>query len=138
MEEKIIMKVLYYTSTTSKKGEQLQEAIESVVKPGNTEIYRDFESLCKRLRRQTYVLDVSILFAKNKSELMGFLSIKNLLFDLRIILILPDGEKETITKGHMLFPRFLTYGDNDFEDVAAVLRKMFQKKTFATSELMVS
>jgi len=46
---------------------------------------------------------------------------------MRIILILPDEDNETITMGHTLFPRFSTYADSDFKDVAAVLKKMIRQ-----------
>jgi len=121
------MKILYYTSTINGSGERLQEAIESVVQAENTEIYRNLESLIQRLRRPTQLLDVSILLANSRTDFLDLLSIRDLLLNLRIILILPDGNKETITRGHTLFPRFLTYANSDFKDVAAVLKKMIQK-----------
>jgi len=46
------------------------------------------------------------------------------LWDTRIILILPDRDRETITNGLKLRPRFFTYADEDFGEVAAVLAKM--------------
>jgi len=121
------MKILYYTSTTNGAGERLQEAIESVVQAENTEIYRNLESLIQRLRRPTQLWDVSILCTNSRADFLDLLSIRELLLNLRIILILPDDNAETITKGHTLFPRFLTYANSDFKDVAAVLKKMIQK-----------
>lgn len=121
------MNILYYTSTINGAGKRLQEAIESVVQAENTEIYRNLESLIQRLRRPTQLLDVSILLANSRTDFLDLLSIRDLLLNLRIILILPDGNKETITRGHTLFPRFLTYVNSDFKDVAAVLKKMIQK-----------
>jgi hypothetical protein len=121
------MKILYYSSTINGAGEWLQEAIESVVQAEKTEIYRNLESLSQRLRRPTQLPDVSILFANSRADFMDLLPIRDLLLNLRIILILPDGNKETITRGHTLFPRFLTYANSDFKDVAAVLKKMIQK-----------
>lgn len=121
------MNILYYTSTINGAGERLQEAIESVVQAENTEVYRNLESFIQRLRRPTQLLDVSILFANSRTDFLDLLSIRDLLLNLRIILILPDGNKETITRGHTLFPRFLTYANSDFKDVAAVLKKMIQK-----------
>ncbi|MCJ7779472.1 MAG: hypothetical protein MUQ27_01475, partial [Acidimicrobiia bacterium] len=47
--------------------------------------------------------------------------IRDLLDRIRIILILPDRNKDTINKGHTLFPRFLTYVDGNFDWVTAVL-----------------
>lgn len=121
------MNILYYTSTINGAGERLQEAIESVVQAENTEVYRNLESFIQRLRRPTQLLDVSILLANSRTDFLDLLSIRDLLLNLRIILILPDGNKETITRGHTLFPRFLTYANSDFKDVAAVLKKMIQK-----------
>jgi hypothetical protein len=121
------MNILYYTSTINGAGKRLQEAIESVVQAENTEIYRNLESLIQRLRRPTQLLDVSILLANSRTDFLDLLSIRDLLLNLRIILILPDGNTETITRGHTLFPRFLTYANSDFKDVAAVLKKMIQK-----------
>ena len=121
------MKILYYSSIINGAGERLQEAIESVVQAGKTEIYRNLESLSQRLRRPTQLPEVSILFANSRADFMELLSIRDLLLNLRIILILPDANKETITRGHTLFPRFLTYANSDFKDVAAVLKKMIQK-----------
>ena len=35
-------------------------------------------------------------------------------------------EEDTVSKGHLLRPRYLTYADGDFEDVAAVLEKILR------------
>jgi hypothetical protein len=39
-------------------------------------------------------------------------------------LILPDADPQTIARGHNLRPRYLSNIQSDFQDVAAVLRKM--------------
>jgi hypothetical protein len=62
--------------------------------------------------------------ASSREDLEAILSIVELFYDLRIILILPDRKKETISKGLKLYPRYLSYADGDFSDVAAVLEKM--------------
>ena len=64
--------------------------------------------------------------ATTKEELSGILSVRELLVDVRIILVLPDQDKDSIKKGHTMWPRFLTYASSDFSDAAAVLRKMIQ------------
>jgi len=49
-------------------------------------------------------------------------------------------EQDTYLKGHKLYPRFMSYMDGDFSDVALVLAKMledaYQKKR-RSSEMMV-
>ena len=122
------MRVLYYRTINKGGGERLQKVIESVIPIENTEVCQDIEELGRRLRLPTCDLSVSIIFAKNKAELFDLILLKRLLLNLRIILILPDGDNETITMGHTLFPRFLTYKDSDFKDVEAVLKKIIQKE----------
>ena len=66
----------------------------------------------------------------SREDLVDLLSIRNLLDDLRVILLLPNREKETINKGHTLRPRFLTYADSNLLNVAAVLSKMLRNTNF--------
>jgi len=122
------MKVLYYGTINNGAGKRLQKIIESVVPTENTEVCRDIEELGRRLRLPTSDINISVLYTKNKAELFDLVLIKNLMLNLRILLILPDGDNETITMGHTLFPRFLTYADSDFKDVEAVLKKMIQQE----------
>ena len=122
------MKVLYYGTTTNGAGKRLHKAIESVVPIEDIEVYRDIEALGRRLRLPTCDLSISVFFTKNKADLFDLILIKKLLLNLRILLVLPDGDNETITMGHTLFPRFLTYADSDFKDVEAVLKKIIQKE----------
>ena len=121
------MKVLYFGTTKNGDGKRLQQVIESVVPIEDIEIYRNIEELGKRLRLPTSDLRIFVLLTKSKTELFDLILIKKWLLDLRILLILPDGDNETITMGHTLFPRFLTYADNDFKDVEAVLKRMVQQ-----------
>jgi hypothetical protein len=66
--------------------------------------------------------------AANKEDLLYLVANKELIWNLRVILILPDREEDTVTKGHLLRPRFLTYADGNFLDVATVLGKMLQSR----------
>jgi hypothetical protein len=122
------MKVLYYGTMNHNDGKRLQTAIESIVPIENTEIYRKIEELDRRLRLPTCDITISVFFTKSKAELFDLVLLKESLLKLRIILILPDEDKETINMGHTLFPRFITYIDSDFKDVKAVLRKMIQQE----------
>ena len=118
------MTLIYYTPTSNSAGERLRKAINAVVPAKRTEIYRTIGSLSRRLRQPTYNLNIAILLAAGRKELSDLLSLRDLFRDIRIILLLPDRKKETISKGHKLYPRFLSYIDTDFTDVAAVFEKM--------------
>ena len=92
------------------------------------EIYRNIDSFTKRLRKPTFDIDISILMAANKKQFSDLLFIKEALRDIKIILILPDRESDTISRGHKLYPRFVSYIDSDFKEVGAVLEKMIKNK----------
>ena len=122
------MSVLFYATVTDGPGKRLQRVIEELVPEENTEIYRTIESLFRRLREPTYDLSIAVLLAASRGALLDILSIRDLLCHLRIILVLPDGQDDTIAKGHTLRPRYSTYVDSDFADVAAVLSKMLENR----------
>ena len=70
---------------------------------------------------------IAILLASSREELQDILSIRELLEDTKIILIVPDTNPDTVAKGHTLRPRFLSDCNSDFVDVAAVLGQMIRK-----------
>ena len=109
-------------------GAKLLGIIEGLGINEKIEIYRNIDSLNKRLRKPTYNIDIFILIAPNKEQLTEVLLIKEELRDTKIILILPDRESDTISRGHKLYPRFVSYIDSDFKEVGAVLEKMIKNK----------
>ncbi|MEN6332381.1 MAG: hypothetical protein ABFD57_10375 [Smithella sp.] len=67
------------------------------------------------------------MLAASGKELEDILSIRELLEDAKIILIVPDTDPATLARGHTLRPRFLSDCGSDFVDVAAVLGRMIER-----------
>ena len=120
------MALIYYSQNNNGIGERLQKAINAAIPEELTEVYGSLESLSQRLCQLTYKLKIAVLLAASREELLGILSIRDLLDDIRIILILPDREKKTVSEGLRLYPRFFTYVDSNFNDVTGVLEKMMK------------
>ncbi len=120
------MALIYYTQNNNGIGERLQKAINAAVPEELTKVYGSLESLSQRLCQLTYNLKIAVLLAANREELLGILSVRDLFRDIPIILILPDQEKETVSDGLRLSPRFFTYVDSNFKDVTGVLEKMMK------------
>jgi hypothetical protein len=118
------MKLLLFMSGTDEVGERLQRIVEAAVPKTDVEICRTIDRLSYVLRRYSTEIAIAILSASSANELLDFLSIGDLLEDMRIILVLPDRDNNTIANAHILRPRFLTYVDSDFAEVIAVLKKM--------------
>ena len=121
------MGILFYTNGVDEDSHLLLAEIESVAKTPDIEIFRTTEDLTSRLRQFRHNLEVAVLMASSLKDLQYLVSIQNLFGDIRIILILPDRDQETVSLGHKLYPRFLSYIDGNFADVAAVLTKMLRR-----------
>lgn len=120
------MAVLFYRPSNNQIAERLQNIIDTELPGEETEIYQSIEIFSERLRSPARCGCIAVLLADSASGLMEMLSIKELLKDIRIILVLPNRAIETVSTGYKLHPRFLSYADSDFKDVAAVLRKMIR------------
>ncbi|MEW6429306.1 MAG: hypothetical protein AB1568_14865 [Thermodesulfobacteriota bacterium] len=88
------------------------------------EVFASYEPLRRRLSRMRGEGAIVILAVENRCQLLRFRELQDLVGDLRLLLILPDHEGETLRLGHRLYPRFIAYRDGDFDDVAAVVARM--------------
>lgn len=116
--------LILYANGTGEAARRLEKIVLAKAEEAQTEIYSTIYDLCKRLRQPTYTIAVIVLLAKTPQDLRDIYSIRNFFQDLSIILILPDNEEYTVTKGLKLYPRFLSCVENDLTDVAIVLGKM--------------
>jgi hypothetical protein len=124
------MNLLLYTTAAEGIGARLQRTIETLVPKEKLEVSWTLDRLSCRLRQPKDDFTIAVLLAASRNDLADILSIHDLLCDIRIILILPDRENDTIAWGHSLQPRYLSYIDSDFTDVAAVLGKMMRQCIF--------
>ena len=118
------MNVLFYIPTTSKASERMYEVIEMVGLKAVIEIFTNIEDLSWRLRRPANNPSIATLLIRNREDLFELASIRELLSELPLIIILPDRKKANAAIGYSLTPRFLTYADSDFMEVGAVLEKI--------------
>ena len=122
------MNLLFFTSSNNEPTKRLQRVIEAIFQEENIEIHRTIESLSQRLCQLPNKPSIAILLVTSQEELLDILHIRKLFRDIRIVLILPDREESTVAKGHRLYPRFFSYIDSDFKEIAAVLNKMLDHK----------
>lgn len=118
--------VLLYIPVKGELEERIQRSIGPQVLNEETETCRNIDNLSQRLVQFGDKPQIAVLVAPTRKELLDLHSIRHQFSDLRIILILPDQEEETIAMGHRIYPRLLSYVDSDFKDVAAVLGKMMK------------
>jgi len=91
---------------------------------GQVEIYYTLEKFYHRLTQSGSSNAVTVLLIASRHELENIVRYADLLCDQKIILVLPDRAQETLSMGHALYPRFISYTDGDLQDVTSVLRKL--------------
>jgi hypothetical protein len=117
-------KLLLYTPLAHKAGHRLEEAVVAVLPEGTAEVVRTAAGLARRLRSPRNGLEVAVIMATGRKKLEELQPLEQMLESLLTILILPDAAPRTIARAHKLRPRYVTDIRSDFQDVAAVLKKM--------------
>ena len=118
------MKIFLY----SELGDQSVNILEKLIKTHFPElemvVYRTVNDLSQGLRQPTEDLGIMIFHVSNNEDLNNILSIRYLLQNIRIILLLPNKAPETLVLAHQLRPRFLANINSDLAEITAVLKKM--------------
>lgn len=120
------MKILLYFQKSSEPAKRLLRLIESYPEFPNVEILHSISKLSDTLKQLNLITDdiAVVLFVTTTRLLSELAVIGDELNKVRVILVLPDAEEETIHAAHRLMPRYIGYGDSDLTDVVAVLKKM--------------
>lgn len=132
--------IIFFSTSCGAAEERLLQIIETMVSEKDIRIYRTIGSFSRGLRQPQNDTDIAILLVSSKVELnhLNLISLWNLLSDMKTIVILPDSNPDTVAKGHILRPRFLSYCDGDFQDVAAVLGRMIGNAETDKKRIMTS
>jgi hypothetical protein len=121
------MCLLVYIPQMDEQGKQLQRMVGNLVWQDSMEIFYELNYFNFRLRHRSGHEDIALLYASTLKDLDDLVACRDLFNNLRLVIVLPDGEEDTIAKGHLLRPRFMSYQDNAFSDISAVLQKMLKK-----------
>ncbi len=119
------MNTIFYIPATREAQEWVNAVIKMMPAAASAELYRNIGNLSRRLRRPSEGLTIAVLVASDREDLANIISIRDLLFEIPVILILPDRAADITAAGFSLVPRFLTYADGNKLEVGAVLEKMF-------------
>jgi hypothetical protein len=130
------MDLVFYSAALDSHSERFLRELQSVISGGQIIVCHSLEEFSGSLSRPIYDLLAVVLLITDRRDLGAILALSNLLWDMRIIVILPDHTNETIARGHKLRPRFLTFMDTDSREVSAVLAKMLSNRLGKANERM--
>ena len=115
------MHIHLYISDRAPEGERFRSVLQDTM-PGTSVVQHHSSEAFVQVMPVAYKeKSVAVIMVANREELVMLARRKNVWDRLWTILVLPDSEPETVTLGHALRPRFLTFTDSDFNDIVAVL-----------------
>lgn len=120
------MKCIFYEKKSGTIAGRIIGMLQAAAGENKIELYRTIKTLSQRLSRPVDGLSVIVLIAGDRKDLLNILAVQKQFGVMRIIIILPDREDESVRIGYKLKPRFLTYLNGDVAEVQAVLSKMLQ------------
>lgn len=103
---------------------QLEEHLSRIGVDIQLGLHASIDELARGLRKYNCTESILILIVRHRHTLNHLLAMGDLLFDQRIILVLPDRFPATIAAGHRFYPRYMSDLDGGLTDVFAVLDKM--------------
>ena len=118
------MIIIFFSHDNKGPGERLLGDIRTKIRGHRIEVEQTLEALSERFHYPMIDRTIVVLVAENRERLEKLISMKDLMSDVPILLILPDRKRSTISTGHRLYPRFVTYVDSDFSDLVSVLGKL--------------
>ncbi len=119
------MQLLFYSSRDDENKKRLEAAVHQVVPESRIEHFQRLDDFRKRLRMPVEPDSIAVLAASNREELRQMQTLRGLLPEIYVVLVIPDRRKNTIELAHLLLPRFLSQQESDFEDLKIVLNRMY-------------
>ncbi len=120
------MASILYIPSENGLERRFRALLETAVPNKKFEICHSIGELSARLIIPLSHVNVAVLFAVTRTEIVKIHSLGDLMADVKSILILADDDRDTIIKAHTLRPRYITWLDSDFNQIADVLKRMIE------------
>ncbi|CCK78443.1 conserved uncharacterized protein [Desulfobacula toluolica Tol2] len=127
--------ILFIHQAAFKKGVILENIIDGYFDGTKRQTLRTVNALKEKLKKGAGFTknEIFILLVDSRSRLNELTSLIDLLEGKRIILILPDESKTTLSIASKFFPRFFTFVSETYNDLCDVLHKMTKQANINTN-----
>jgi hypothetical protein len=118
------MRTIFYSNDINEIQTKLDNSTYNQIQGITVEIIDSLQCLTKQMSEPLNHVSVIIAWIHKKNELENLFDLLPLIKTARVILVLPDRKQQTILIGIKLNPSFISYQDNNFEDIITVLKKI--------------
>nr|WP_319396647.1 hypothetical protein [uncultured Desulfobacter sp.] len=88
----------------------------------------DIKGLLQQLKLKVSGETILVFLISSEIELDALLENKTRFFNIRFIILLPEGHGHLVSKALALRPRYLGYTPNDYTDIGNVLKKIIKRQ----------
>ena len=118
-------KIIIFLPEEAALPEEFQNMVDSLNVFTDTEMVRSFSYFGKQSPPLTNgSRPIVVAIAPTRADLERLVESRHLLEDVRLVLLLADTEEETVSRGHLMRPRFIGYLSNGFGEITEVVQKM--------------
>jgi hypothetical protein len=118
------MELLLYAPVPQDVRERVVSTLEPVLPEDSMRVCSTINNLYESLKAPRQDLRIAVLVLANRRDLQRLRSVRPMFHDIRILLVLPDTEEETIAMAHRFQPRYLTFVDKNIPALATVVERM--------------
>lgn len=116
--------VYIYFPRPSEKGQEFLDSVSSSIPGSLIEVISDRAGLSAWIYRPKDPSSVMIFWNPTHTELRQIGAMKDLLLGVRTVLVLPDGEAETVALAQQIRPVSITYVDDGTSTIVSVLKRL--------------
>lgn len=120
------MTYIYYANKHADAGNLLHQKLCSAFDKSRMKRCKTISEFSKMLHEPLHAVNAAILLIDNRKELEVILSLKDILWELKLIIIFSRHADITQMEVMVLRPRFLTWMDADLSQVVDVLKNMMK------------
>jgi hypothetical protein len=122
------MKIILYANGLKTLGKKLKNMIHKQIAGTQFKNYNSIEHISQTLRQPLSNVSIMVLLVSSRDELIQF-NLMNTLFDnIKVILVLPDRQKDMLELGHKLKPSFISDVNSNLQDIVSVLEQIKKKE----------
>lgn len=116
--------IFIFAPSQTKLASYIAEMITLPTLKGSYHIFTTIDKLQKGLPYMPKNSCIAIAIAENQTELDEIVSLAPFIERWPLILMLPDNRTLTITKAHILRPRYIVFENTNLTELRAVINKM--------------
>jgi len=121
-----MMKLIFFIhQDSSQKGLTLKTILNKTFKTDKIQIFKTIRAFKTKLEQVSdYDNEIYIILADSYERLIELNGLADFMDNKRLILVLPDDTKATMSITHQLYPRYFTFVNDTYADLCDVIIKM--------------